>query len=123
MKSLTKKEEEIMNHFWNHGPMHIRELRTLYTDPKPHVNTLSTLVRILEDKGFISHEAVTGKSFRYFAKLSRDDYGKKTINQVVNKLLGKSYLGVVSSFVNEEKITIDELKELIKKVEDGQKMS
>lgn len=119
MKTLTNKEEEIMNHFWNHGEMQIRDLQALYPDPKPHVNTLSTLARILEDKGFLSHKVISAKCFRYFALLSRDDYGRGTLNNVVNKMFGKSYLGVVSSFVSEEKITLDELKELIRKVEEG----
>ena len=100
MKPLTNKEEEIMNHYWDHGAMHIRQLQALYADPKPHVNTLSTLVHILEDKGFLSHEAVT-------------------LGNVVNKFFNRSYLGVVSALVKEEKISVDDLRELIKKVEEG----
>ena len=67
MKSLTKREEEIMEHYWDKGEMHIRELQALYDDPKPHVNTLSTLVHILEDKGFLSHKALTPKKTSFSA--------------------------------------------------------
>lgn len=120
MKTLTKKEEEIMNHYWTNGDMQIRELQALYPDPKPHVNTLSTLVHILEDKGFLSHKALTAKSYKYFALLSRDDYRRSTLTSVIDKMFGRSYLSVVSALVSEEKISVDELKELIRKVEEQQ---
>lgn len=116
MKSLTNKEEEIMNHYWDKGEMQIRELQALYDDPKPHVNTLSTLVHILEDKGFLSHRNLKTRTYAYFPKISREGYKRGSLNNVVNKFFGKSYLGVVSTLVSEEKISLDELKDLIKKV-------
>ncbi len=57
---MTDKEEELMRIFWNHGPMFVREIVELYPEPRPHFNTLSTFVRNLEQKGFVSHEAVGG---------------------------------------------------------------
>ena len=119
MKPLTKREEEIMESYWDKGGMHIRELQALYDDPKPHVNTLSTLVHILEDKGFLSHKAVTAKSYKYFPVLSRDDYRRGSLKNVVDKFFGKSYLGVVSALVKDENVSLDDLRELIKKVEEG----
>ncbi len=119
MKTLTKKEEEVMNHYWENGEMQVRELQSHYDDPKPHVNTLSTLVHILEEKGFLSHKALTARCYKYFPVLSRDDYKRGTLNNVVNKFFGKSYLGVVSALVSEEKVSVDDLKELIRKVEQG----
>ena len=119
MKPLTKREEEIMERYWEKGGMHIRELQALYDDPKPHVNTLSTLVHILEDKGFLSHKAVTAKSYKYFPVLSRDDYRRGSLKNVVDKFFGKSYLGVVSALVKDENVSLDDLRELIKKVEEG----
>lgn len=119
MKSLTNREEEIMNHYWDKGAMHIRELQALYDDPKPHVNTLSTLVHILEDKGFLSHKVITAKCYKYFPVLTRDDYRRGTLGNVVEKFFNKSYLGVVSALVKDEKISVDDLRELIKKVEEG----
>ncbi len=119
MKSLTNREEEIMNHYWDKGAMHIRELQALYDDPKPHVNTLSTLVHILEDKGFLSHKVITAKCYKYFPVLTRDDYRRGTLGNVVDKFFNKSYLGVVSALVKDEKISVDDLRELIKKVEEG----
>lgn len=121
MKTLTKKEEEIMRHYWANGDMQIRELQAHYPDPKPHVNTLSTLVHILEEKGFLSHRALTARCFQYFAVISRDDYSRGSLSNVVNKFFGKSYLGVVSALVSDEKISVEDLKELIRKVEDKRK--
>ena len=57
MKPLTKKEEEIMDFFWEKGPLFVKEIVALYNEPRPHVNTVSTFVRILENRGFVKHEA------------------------------------------------------------------
>lgn len=108
-----------MNRYWDHGALHIRELQSMYPDPKPHVNTLSTLVHILEDKGFLAHKAITPRCYQYYPVVSRDDYRRGSLGNVVNKFFNKSYLGVVSALVKEEKISVDDLRELIKKVEEG----
>ncbi len=119
MKQLTQKEEEIMDRMWDHGPLQVRELQALYDEPKPHVNTLATLVKILEDKGFLGHRALSARCFQYFARISRDDYRGGTLANVVNKFFGRSYLSAVSALVHEEKISVDELRALISEVEAG----
>ena len=116
MKSLTNREEELMKLFWEKGPLFVKEIIPLLDDPKPHFNTISTIVRGLESKGYVSHEAF-GNTHRYFAAVSESDYGKKTLRSVVNRYFGCSYLNAVSSLVKEEKISIDELKSLIEFVE------
>ena len=116
MKSLTNREEELMKLFWEKGPLFVKEIIPLLDDPKPHFNTISTIVRGLESKGYVSHEAF-GNTHRYFAAVSESDYGKKTLGSVVNRYFGSSYLNAVSSLVKEEKISIDELKSLIEFVE------
>lgn len=118
MKTLTNKEEEIMNHYWNRGDMQIRELQSCYDDPKPHVNTLSTLVRILEEKGFLSHRALSARCFQYFATVSREEYSRGSLKNVIRKFFGNSYLDAVSSLVKEEDLTVDDLKKLIDMVKD-----
>lgn len=55
MKRLTAKEEEIMGFFWEKGPLFVKEILAFYDEPKPHFNTLSTIVRGLEEKGFLAH--------------------------------------------------------------------
>ena len=118
MKRLTAKEEEVMGWFWEKGPLFVRELLSFYDEPKPHFNTLSTVVRGLEEKGFVSHKAY-GNTYQYQATVSRDDYRRGTLRGVISKYFDNSYLGVVSTLVQEEKISVEELKELIKQVEDG----
>lgn len=117
MKTLTAKEEEIMDHFWTKGDMLIKELQSLYEEPKPHVNTLATLVHILEEKGFLSHRALTARCFQYFALITREQYRGGTLRNVVNKYFNKSYLNAVSTLVKEEQLSVEDLKKLIKQVE------
>lgn len=122
MKGLTAKEEEIMELFWKKGPLFVREMLEYYPDPKPHFNTLSTLVRILEEKGFVGHRAF-GKSYQYYATVSREEFRKRTLKNVISRYFNNSYLGAVSSLVQEEKITLDDLKQLITEVENHHKNS
>ncbi|MGM9743187.1 MAG: BlaI/MecI/CopY family transcriptional regulator [Candidatus Cryptobacteroides sp.] len=119
MKRLTKKEEIIMDHFWENGPMFVRELRELYPEPRPHFSTLSTQVRTLQDEGFIDHEAY-GPTYRYFAKVSREEYRRHSLVGLIGKYFDNSYLNAVSALVKEEKITVEDLKELIEMVEKGE---
>ncbi|MDR2065980.1 MAG: BlaI/MecI/CopY family transcriptional regulator [Prevotellaceae bacterium] len=116
MRKLTTKEEEIMEFFWKKGPLFVKELLTFYDEPRPHFNTISTIVRILENKGFLSHE-VFGNTYRYFPALSENEFHKETLRNVVSKYFNNSYLNIVSSLVEEEKISLDELKKLIEKVQ------
>ena len=116
MKNLTKREEELMQLFWEKGPLFVKEIIALLDEPKPHFNTISTIVRGLEAKGYVAHEAF-GNTHRYYAAVSESDYGKLTLGNVVSRYFGSSYLNAVSSLVKEEKISLDELKELIELVE------
>lgn len=118
MKRLSKKKEEIMDLFWKHGKMYVRELRELYPDPKPHFNTLSTQVRSLEMDGYIKHDAI-GANFRYYPAITRKEYSEMSLSGCIGKYFKNSYMDVVSSFVSEDKISLDELKQLIKQIEEG----
>ena len=118
MKGLTAKEEEIMGFFWGKGPLFVKEMLAFYEEPKPHFNTLSTIVRGLEDKGFLSHHAY-GNTYQYYAVVSCDDFKKKTLKGVISKYFNNSYLSAVSSLVREEDISLEELKLLIQEVEKG----
>ena len=115
-RKLTVKEEEIMEFFWEKGPLYVKELVMFYDEPRPHFNTVSTIVRILESKDFVSHEAF-GNTYRYFPLLSRAEFHKETLGNVVSKYFNNSYMNIVSSLVEEEKISLDELKELIANVQ------
>lgn len=119
MKKLTKKEEEIMNFFWDKGAMFVKELLEFYDDPKPHFNTLSTMVRNLEANGYIGHKAY-GNSYQYFPLVTREEYAGRTFKGLISSYFNNSYLSAVSTLVKEEKITVKELKELIEQIEKGQ---
>jgi predicted transcriptional regulator len=88
----------------------------MHPDPKPHFNTVSTIIRILEEKGFVAHEVV-GTSYRYFATCKQEEFRDRTLGSVIKGYFNNSYLGAVSTLIQEEKITVDELKELIDIIE------
>lgn len=105
-----------MQRFWERGPLFVRELVALCPDPKPHFNTVSTMVRSLEAKGYLSHKAY-GATYQYIPAITAEEFRKGSLQRVVGKYFGDSYLGVVSTLIREEKISVDELKELIRTIE------
>ena len=114
MQKLTNKEEELMQHFWQYGAMFVKDVLLLYDDPKPHFNTISTMVRTLETKGFIGHE-VFGNTYRYFPAISQQQCSKGVLGNVVTRYFENSYKQVVSALIEEDKISVEELEELIRK--------
>lgn len=105
-----------MRYFWEDGPLFVRQLLEKYPDPKPHFNTLSTFVRMLEEKEFLSHEAF-GSTYRYFAIMSEEEYRNGTLKNVVKKYFDNSYLSVVSSLIKEQDISVEEVRKLLDEVE------
>ena len=119
MKKLTKKEQEIMELYWDKGPMFVRELLECYDEPKPALTTLSTMVRILEQKGFMGHKSF-GTAHQYYPLLTREEYQKRSLTSVISDYFENSYLKAVSALVKEDKITVEELKDLIAQMEAGE---
>ena len=117
---LTAKEEMLMNIFWEHGSLFIRDLINYIPDPKPHYNTVATLVKFLEEKGFLEREPMAN-SFRYKVKISERQYRGNTISDVVARYYDNSYLSLVSQFVEEDKMDLQQLKDLIAQIENGKK--
>lgn len=113
---LTPKEEELMQLLWEYGPIAISKLVELYPDPKPHFNTVSTVVRRLEAKGFVSHDE-TGGSFQYYAIVKKENFRSRSFGNFIRDYFGGSYYGAVSALVAEDKISADELKELLELVQ------
>lgn len=118
MKRLTVKEEEIMRIFWEKGPMFVRELLAYYDEPKPHYNTVSTLVRGLEEKGFVGYKPY-GNTYQYYALVSEKEYKSSALKEVISQYYNNSYVSVVSSFIEEEGMSVDDLKALIECIERG----
>lgn len=116
MERLTGKEEEIMNIFWKHGALCVREIVELYEEPRPHFNTVSTMVRALEEKGYVSHRQ-QGKSYQYFPIVAEEELGKQSLSSVIGRYFKNSYLRVVSAFVEDGNIPVEDLRALLEEVE------
>ena len=116
IQKLTEKEEEVMTLFWNNGKLAIRDAVALYPEPRPHFNTVSTYVHILEKKGYLTREK-SGNSLVYSPTVGIEEYRKSTMKGVIRRFFDNSYMKIVSTFVNDDNISVDELKELIRMVE------
>ncbi len=112
MQKLAKREEQIMQSLWKLEKAFIKEIIEELTDPKPHYNTTATIVKILEEKGFINHVAY-GNSFQYYPLISKDAYQKEVLGEVVHNYFDNSPLALVKFFAKEEKINTEELEEII----------
>ncbi|MBO4442167.1 MAG: BlaI/MecI/CopY family transcriptional regulator [Bacteroidaceae bacterium] len=118
MRQLTKKEKEIMEFFWDRGPMFVRELQSCY-DKQPNFSTLSTQVHTLQVDGFLDREAF-GSNYRYFPVVSAREYCNSGIHGLIDEYLDSQYSSVVMGFVKNEKLSVDDLKRIIDKIEKGQ---
>lgn len=116
MRKLTHKEEEIMKLFWENGGMFVKDMLETLPNPKPHINTVSTQVRILEKDGFLDHKQYGG-SFQYFPIITEEEYREQSLSGLIKNWFGNSYKSAVSTLLKDEKITVDDLKELIAEVE------
>lgn len=115
MKSLTKAEEQVMQVLWRLGRGFLKDLIEGTPDPKPHPNTLATILKILVEKGFVEYE-IQGRNNLYRPKVSKSDYGKKSINQLVKGYFEGSPAKLVSQFVNDNKLSMRELEELLQQI-------
>jgi len=118
MEKMTKKEEQAMQVLWKLKKGFVKDMIKEYPDPKPHYNTLSSLIRLLEDKGFVGHKAY-GNTHEYFPVISKADYQREYMSDIVDSYFNKSYKNAVSYFAREQNISIEELKEIIKMIEKG----
>lgn len=105
-----------MKILWRLKKAFVKEIRAELKGEKPHYNTLSTIVRNLEDKNYVGHEAF-GNTHRYYPLISKDAYRKKFIDSTISDFYDNSYKSLVSFFAKEEKISVAELKEIIALIE------
>lgn len=110
MKELTKAEEQIMQILWELNQAFVNDILKKIPEPKPAYNTVSTIVRILEKKGFVSHNAF-GKTHQYYPLIKKKQYTKTYLKKIVNNYFGNSYQQMASFFASEEKLSIQELEE------------
>lgn len=117
MEKLTNKEEEIMHALWQLERAFVKEVISLLPDGN-HYNTVSTIIRNLEDKGFVAHQAF-GKTHQYFPVVSLQAYRTAFMETTTQRYFGNSYKNMVSFFAKEEKISADELREILAIIENS----
>lgn len=113
MQKLAKREEQIMQVFWNLKKAFIKEVIPELPDPKPHYNSTSTMIKVLEDKGFLAHEVI-GNIFQYYPLISKEDYQKHAMKDVVSQYFDNSYANMLAFFAKEQKMSEEELNDIIK---------
>ncbi|RZA02502.1 MAG: BlaI/MecI/CopY family transcriptional regulator [Sphingobacteriaceae bacterium] len=111
IKELTKAEEQVMQLLWQLEEAIVKDIIALMPDPKPAYNTVSTVVRVLEGKGFIDHKAY-GNSHVYFPLISESQYKKFTFDKMMSNYFSNSYESLVSFIADEKKLGVKELDEL-----------
>ncbi len=120
MKRLTKAEEEIMQIIWTLGSCTVRQIReTIGGDPLPPHSTISTFVRILEEKGFVDHKA-HGRTYEYFPIVSKENYSRFTVKRMLTDYFEGSAKGLVSFLVKEKDISYGELNDLLDRLDEDE---
>jgi predicted transcriptional regulator len=115
MKSLTKSEEQVMQVLWKLKQGFLKDVVENTPDPKPHSNTVATILKILIDKGFVEYD-VQGRNNIYRPRISKAEYGKKSINTLVKGYFEGSPAKLVSQFVTDNKLSVEELEALLQQI-------
>ena len=116
MKELTRAEEQIMQILWELEKGFVKDVVDRFPEPKPAYNTVSTIIRILEQKGFVDHLAY-GKTFEYFPQVSKKEYTRSFMKNFISNYFSGSFQEMVSFFAREDKLSVSELNELMKEVQ------
>ncbi|OLY94798.1 BlaI/MecI/CopY family transcriptional regulator [Cnuella takakiae] len=112
MKTLTKAEEQVMQVLWSLGEGFIRDIMDAIKPPKPHQNTVSTILKILVEKGFVGTNQY-GRQYQYFPLISKDTYSKSSIGSLVSSFFSGSFSDAVSFMVKENNLSVEELEALL----------
>ncbi len=115
MKQLTKAEEEVMHVLWQLEKCNVASIIEVLPEPKPAYNTVSTIVRILESKGFVDHQQ-EGKGYLYFPILKKSDYSNQSINKLVDGYFQGSFKSMVSFFMKKNDMSLSELESVMNEI-------
>lgn len=115
MKTLTKSEEEIMQILWKKGDAFLRDIVAEFPEPRPHQNTVATILKILVEKEFVGIE-VFGRMHKYNALVSKKEYSKGRVKSLVKRYFDGSFTGIVSSMVAENNLSVEDLEMLLKQL-------
>ena len=119
MEKLTRQEEEVMRWIWQIGPCFIKDVLAKYEDPKPPYTTIASIVKNLERKKYVKAKRY-GKTYEYTPFIEESDYKRTFMSGVVHNYFENSYKEMVSFFAKEQKISADDLKEIIDMIEKGE---
>ncbi|WP_132222537.1 BlaI/MecI/CopY family transcriptional regulator [Albibacterium bauzanense] len=120
IKELTRAEEEIMQKLWVLEKAFVKDIIKELPEPKPAYNTVSTIIRILETKGFVAHESF-GKSHRYYPLVLKDAYKNFASGKLISSYFDNSAQNMLSFFLKKEKLNVKEMDEILKIIEDAKK--
>ncbi|WP_299898130.1 BlaI/MecI/CopY family transcriptional regulator [uncultured Aquimarina sp.] len=115
MKQLTKAEEEVMQLLWQLGEGNVAAIIECMQEPKPAYNTISTIIRILENKEFVSHRK-EGKGYIYFPLVKKEEYSNQSLNKLMNNYFNGSFRNMVSFFVKKNDMNIKDLETILKEI-------
>ena len=118
MKELTKGEEQVMQVIWSIGQGFANEIMAAFPEPKPAYNAVLTVIKILENKGFVKHETFC-RANRYSAAISKEEYSQRYLGSVVERYFNNSYLDLVSAFAKKENFSLEELEALKKVIDEA----
>lgn len=116
MRELTRAEEQVMQVLWKLKKGFVKDVLEHFDEPKPAYNTISTIIRILQDKGFVDHKAY-GRTHEYFPLVTKNEYSKTHLSNFVNDYFSNSFGKMVSFFARENNITVKEMEEIMKIME------
>lgn len=116
MLELTRAEEQVMQILWDLGGGFVKDIVDRFEDPKPAYTTVSTIIRILEKKKFVGHEAF-GRTYRYIPLIAREDYAAQTADNLINNYFSGSVEELLSFFVKEKNISARELEKILKNMD------
>ncbi len=120
MKQLTQAEEQIMQVLWEIEKGFVKDIIEHLPEPKPAYNTVSTIVRIMEKKGFVSYKAY-GKTHQYYPLISQEEYSDKYLKNFVKGYFGNSFKQLVSFFTKKEDLSLKEIEEIMQVLEEEKK--
>lgn len=119
-KELTKAELQIMQVLWQKENAFVNEILQELEEPRPAYNTVSTVLRVLQNKGFVAYRSF-GKNYQYYPLVSKESYTNRFMNRVVDNFFSSSVKAMVSFFTKKEKMSVQEIDELIEMLKENKK--